>query len=382
MGLSSLAIAVPVWGKQTETFVLKHVLELAPQRTCIISFGGDSSPLDVPVARLEFADFINRNGFLNGLRRRGELFFHGTTSPLSTQSRQRLFQFLSEHQVDTILAEFGLTACWLASAGVARQVKLFVHFHGYDASGELRFWQSRFAYQRLASKVAGAIVPSKPIGEKLNEVGFISEQVHIVPCGVSTNDFAPPMLRKDPGHILAVGRLVEKKAPTKTIEAFSQLTMAHPGIKLIMIGDGPLRADCEKVISRLGLEGHVFLRGSCNHATIRDEMQTASIFVQHSMTAPDGDMEGLPVAILEAMASGLPVVATRHSGIPDAVIHGMTGLLVDEGDVNGMASAMSQLLGDTALRSRMGLAARERAVHSYSAEQSIQTLRRILGICL
>ena len=109
-------------------------------------------------------------------------------------------------------------------------------------------------------------------------------------------------------------------------------------------------------------------------------MMSASIFVQHSVTAPNGDKEGLPVAILEAMSSGLPVVSTRHSGIPEAVEHGVTGFLVGEGDVNAMTEALITLYRNPDLRQTMGTAGRDRAVALFSRDTSLARLRNVIGL--
>ena len=111
-------------------------------------------------------------------------------------------------------------------------------------------------------------------------------------------------------------------------------------------------------------------------------MRMASMFVQHSVTDIDGNTEGLPVAILEAMASGLPVVATRHSGIPEAVIDGKTGILVDEHDVTGMTQAIISLLANPARADAMGKAGRERVLAHFTETQMKHRLRGIMGLSL
>jgi len=107
-------------------------------------------------------------------------------------------------------------------------------------------------------------------------------------------------------------------------------------------------------------------------------MRRAAVFVQHSVIAPSGDREGTPVAILEAGAAAVPVVATRHEGIADVVIDGATGLLVEEGDVNGMAAAVADLLSDQERARQLGQAARRRIEEKYSMQASIDRLWTIL----
>jgi glycosyltransferase involved in cell wall biosynthesis len=112
---------------------------------------------------------------------------------------------------------------------------------------------------------------------------------------------------------------------------------------------------------------------------VQAQMAEALAFVQHSVTAPNGDMEGTPVAVLEAGAAGLPVIATRHAGIPDVVIEGETGLLVDEHDVEGMAAMMIRLAEMPETAMEMGSAARKRVREHFSMEQHISLLNRCIG---
>ena len=113
-----------------------------------------------------------------------------------------------------------------------------------------------------------------------------------------------------------------------------------------------------------------------------EEMRRVRCFVQHSVEAASGDCEGTPVAIIEAGATGLPVVATRHGGIPDVVIEGETGFLVDEHDVDGMAHCMLRLAEDPALAGRLGEAARARIESCFSMQRSIGELWRIIQSCV
>jgi glycosyltransferase involved in cell wall biosynthesis len=141
-----------------------------------------------------------------------------------------------------------------------------------------------------------------------------------------------------------------------------------------MIGGGRLRGACEDLAQGLGLGEVVSFLGTQSHDVVAEEMRHARAFVQHSLTASDGNSEGMPCSILEASASGLPVVSTRHAGIPEVVVEGSTGFLVDERDVEGMARHMERLVTDPALAAALGRAGRQRVADHFSMDSSIARL--------
>jgi glycosyltransferase involved in cell wall biosynthesis len=145
-----------------------------------------------------------------------------------------------------------------------------------------------------------------------------------------------------------------------------------------MIGDGPLLDDCRTLAAELGVDGAVTFLGTQPPAVVQEEMRKARAFVQHSIEAANGDREGTPVGILEAGASGLPVVATLHGGIPDVVVSGETGFLVAEKDVASMARHMVTMANSPELAGRMGRQGRERIAAHFSSERSLNRLWSII----
>ena len=158
------------------------------------------------------------------------------------------------------------------------------------------------------------------------------------------------------------------------------MARAFPQAHLDLVGDGLLRARCEAAVAEHGLGGRVTLHGYRGHAEVAALMARAAMFVQHSVTDPDGRIEGFPVAIAEAMFTALPVVSTRHSGIPEHVRDGATGFLVEEGDVAGMAAAMARLLADPGVAAGMGRAGRAWALEHLSRPASYGRLRALMGL--
>jgi glycosyltransferase involved in cell wall biosynthesis len=263
---------------------------------------------------------------------------------------------------------------------VCREVKipLIVHFHGHDAYHTSILDHEGQKYPELFKNSDALIVVSHDMYRQLIKLGAPSEKIIINPCGVEVTQFygADPA-NADPVFI-SVGRFMDKKAPHLTLTAFNQVLRTHPEARLIMIGDGPLQESCKQLAQALAITGAVEFRGACSHEQVAEEMRMARAFVQHSIKTSYGDSEGTPVAVIEACAAGLPVVATRHAGIMDVIIHGETGLLVEEGDVQGMAQAMSQLVAYPSLADRFGKSGRERVIEEYSMAKSIKGLHTII----
>ena len=146
-----------------------------------------------------------------------------------------------------------------------------------------------------------------------------------------------------------------------------------------MVGDGELFSVCKEIAKALKIEKSVTFLGSLSHDEMMMEMNSALFFVQHSKTSSDGDMEGTPVAILEAQAASLPVISTYHAGIPDVVIHNETGLLCEEGDIDEMANNMIKLFENTEFCKQLGKNARERVMQHFTLEQHIDLLQKLLN---
>ena len=289
-----------------------------------------------------------------------------------------LAHFLKHHQIDVVLAEYGPTGLQCLDACLKAGVKLVVHFHGYDVSVKSVISENLDGYRYLFSRSAALIAVSKPMVEKLIEIGADRRKIYLNPYGVETKEVSTVEPGKNAPIFVGVGRFVDKKAPFLTILAFDQVYKRHPQARLILAGDGPLLDACAILIEGLGLEKAVELPGRIGHAKVSRLLEQARAFVQHSVRAPDGDMEGTPVAILEAGARGLPVISTRHAGIPDAVIDGHTGLLVDEYDVERMADHMLKLSENAAYANELGKNAGHFIRQQYRMSQHICKLSEIL----
>ncbi|HWW75009.1 MAG TPA: glycosyltransferase [Pyrinomonadaceae bacterium] len=363
----SLCVVTPYEPALSETFIRAH-LERLPARTSLVS-GWPPALAGRPVFSTP------RRAYHKLLRTLAGGGAAGATTAAYVAAFRRT-------GADAVLAEYGTTGAQVYEACRGAGVPLVVHFHGYDASERAVLEEHRETYPAMFQTAAAVVAVSRAMQRKLVSLGAPPERVHYNPYGIDLARFGGADPGAAPPVFLAVGRFVEKKAPQLTLAAFAEVLGAEPGARLRMVGDGPLLEECRALARRLGVEEAVAFLGARGHEEVQAEMRGARCFVQHSVEAANGDCEGTPVGILEAAAAGLPVVSTRHAGIPDVVVEGETGLLVEERDVRGMAAHMLGLARDAGLAGRMGRAARLRATENFSMERSIGNLWAIIESCL
>lgn len=292
--------------------------------------------------------------------------------------QKALQRFLTRNKIEAVLAEFGPTATLIMDACKKVNVPLIAHFHGFDAYRQRTLETFGQRYNELFDIAAAIVAVSRDMQTQLEILGAPVEKIHCNSCGVEPSFFKGADPLHSPPTFIAVGRFVSKKAPHLTLLAFKATLDKVPDARLVMIGDGPLWEACYQMTRSLGLIGVVELLGPQSHSDVAAAMQKARAFVQHSIRTQDGDSEGTPVAVLEASASCLPVIATRHAGIKEAVRDQKTGFLVDEGDINGMAEHMTRLAKDARLAADLGRAGREWISSEYSMKKSIDMLWSII----
>jgi glycosyltransferase involved in cell wall biosynthesis len=191
-----------------------------------------------------------------------------------------------------------------------------------------------------------------------------SDKLHVLATGLPEEEFHSPAATPDPHLILAVGRLVPKKGFGALVRALGHLHQRGVPFRCVVVGDGPERARLEQLAAERQLGGQLTFLGGQPPARVRDLLGRARLFVLPCVVAPDGDRDGLPHSIMEAMAAGVPVVTTRTVGIPELVRDGEAGLLVEPDDDRALATAIGRVLGDDALARRLAEGGR-RAVRAH-----------------
>jgi glycosyltransferase involved in cell wall biosynthesis len=180
--------------------------------------------------------------------------------------------------------------------------------------------------------------------------------------------------RRGDANLLAVAQLMERKGLRYLIDACDLLSRSGRNVRCDIVGDGPLLAELNEQVKRLGLEGSVTLRGPLSFPEVVALYGTASAFVLPCIVAPDGDRDGIPNVILEAMAAGLPVISTPVSGIPEVVQDGETGLLVPEADAGAISDAVDRVLSEDGLAARLGANARAFVLREFDLERNVGVL--------
>jgi glycosyltransferase involved in cell wall biosynthesis len=255
---------------------------------------------------------------------------------------------------------------------------VFTYWRGTDASAALRSRQRVRSYRLMMPRLAGMFSVSRFLLDNLAAHGVTHPNAHVVPSGVDIRRFTPG--EKRPGSFLAVGRMVEKKAPQVTLRAFAQAARGRAA-HLTFIGDGPLLAPAKALAAELGVAEQISFTGALPHEAVRDHLMRSEVFLQHSVTAQNGNTEGLPTAIQEALAAGCITLSTRHAGIPEAVEHGQNGLLVAEWDETGFAEAISQVL-DRPDREAMARAARATAEAKFDNAKGLAKVEEVIRAAL
>ncbi|WP_082944243.1 glycosyltransferase [Mycolicibacterium elephantis] len=270
-------------------------------------------------------------------------------------------------------ATFPAHAAMVISALTGRTFSFTAHAHD--------IYSNAYGLEEKVSAAAFVVTISELNREILTQVPGANEKVKVIRCGVDLNRFVfhPPKRGSAANlRILTVGSLEEKKGHRYLLEACRLLKAQGVSVECRIVGSGPERARLEHLSQRLDLSDRAIFLGALNSTEVAAEMASADIFVMPSIVAANRMMEGIPVALMEAMATGLPVIASKISGIPELVEDGVSGILVPEKDPRALARAICAYRNDFDLCVRLGMAARSAVVERYDLQMNTQKLAREL----
>ena len=271
-------------------------------------------------------------------------------------SKRRLKRSLKGEVIEFLLNEYVDTAVRASEFLSGIDVPFGICARGYDASMMLSSKAYCKTLRRLRPKFF--LVVSQHLKRRLVLTGVDPNLLYVQP---SDGQFSGVSNSKKDINFISIGRFVEKKCPMALVYAMEIVVQEFPNAKLVMVGDGPLWSSIRRVINKKGLSKNIELLGALSHTKTLELLNRCEVFIQHSVTSGDGDQEGFPTAISEAMLAGIPVISTIHSGITEAVVDGETGYLVQEHDFEKFGESMITLLSSSAIRVRMGENAQERA---------------------
>ena len=206
-----------------------------------------------------------------------------------------------------------------------------------------------------------------------------ADRIHRVYNGLNLAEFGPANFSSDPPLIVAIGRLIDKKGFANLIRACSQLVEHGRLFRCEIFGEGPLENQLRAQIEESGLKELVKLPGAKPQHELRERLAAANVFVLPSVPEAEGGMDNLPTVIMEAMATGLPVVSTRIGGIPEMVIDNETGFLVRPDDPLALAGAIEKVIDDRSLGQKLGQVGHGRAQTLFSIEKNVRDLCALLN---
>jgi colanic acid/amylovoran biosynthesis glycosyltransferase len=275
---------------------------------------------------------------------------------ISEPERRALLNVLNKIDARLLHIYFGQIAVHLLPLIRLWEKPSIVSFHGADVTVDMNKPAYREATRQMLKAVRLVMVRSESLRRAVIDLGCDGKKIEIQRTGIPLDEF-PFRERRFPQNgewqFVQAGRLIEKKGLPVTLRAFSVFLRQHPNAKLTIAGEGPLLGQLQNLARELNIDGHVSFTGFISQNQLRETYYASHIFLHPSQTGHDRNQEGIPNSMLEAMASGLPVFATEHGGIPEAVENGVTGVLVPERDHQKLAAALLEATQDSGFFSRL-----------------------------
>ncbi len=309
------------------------------------------------------------HGWLKFVERRPPIVYRG--------EYQTLDSLLERHGADLMHIYFGHTGVHLLPFIEQWDKPCVVSFHGADVAQKPEIKDYPAKLRRLFKAVPLVFARSQSLVDRLVHLGCPPEKLRINRTGIPLNEF--PFVDREPPRdgkwrVVQACRLIPKKGVATSLRAFAIFKKDNPGAEFFIAGKGPLQSELEMLAGGLGILRDVHFVGFLPQPKLLELYASSHLFLHPSEISPNQDQEGVPNSVLEAMATGLPVVATRHGGIPEAVDHGRTGFLVAEEDHVGLANAMQLITSSPASLKQMGERAHAAVVERFGQDAQIDQL--------
>ena len=277
---------------------------------------------------------------------------------VSDREVRALQSILSNTDARLLHVYFGQIAVHLLPLIRSWKKPSIVSFHGADVTVDMSKPAYREATRQMLDAVKLVMVRSDSLRRAVAQLGCDEKKIVIQRAGIPLDEFhfrernfvAAAAIE---WRFVQAGRLIEKKGLPVTLRAFAVFLRQNPNAKLTIAGEGPLLGELQGLARELNVDGHISFTGFVSQEQLREIYYASHIFLHPSQTGHDGNQEGIPNSMLEAMASGLPVFGTRHGGIPEAIENGVTGVLVPERDHEKLAAALLDAMKDPGFLSRI-----------------------------
>lgn len=376
------AAAVPVAVQYVVTFLKPEMLHLYRQITALRAF----RPVVFCQKRehaetFPFADLrILPKPRTHALRRLWQKQILGHPITIYRAEARRILAALREVRAAVLHVYFGHIGVHLLPLLEICPLPVIVSFHGADAGVDLDRVAHLAPTRRMLERATLLLARSDSIAARLVELGADRAKIRLHRTGIPLAEIAAaPRRAPEDGawRCVQACRLIPKKGVATALRAFAEFGGAFPQATFTIAGEGPQRAELAALAAALGIAGRVHFAGFLPQEKLRALCAGAHLFLHPSEMGADGDQEGVPNAMLEAMASGLPVVATTHGGIPEAVEQGVSGWLTPEGDAAALAQSLLTLARDPAGYAAMSVAAAARVAAAFDLEAQARVLEAI-----
>jgi len=306
---------------------------------------------------------------------------------LTNKESEELIKIIKSEDVKLLHFHYLVDARYFLKLSKATQLPKVVSCYGYDVSSfpKLYLGYGIKYLKPIFQEMDIFLAMSEDMKKDLIRLGCPKEKILVHYHGIKTEKFAYPgrtYADKETVNILSCGTLEEKKAQHLVLKALKKLelegNLKHK-FHLTIVGDGPMRNQLRQMVCNFSWQKEVIFKGHIPYQGDRlvKEYHNADIFVLPSITSVQGEKEGIPGTVVEAMAAGLPIVSTYHAGIPSVIENYKEGILVKERDIKGLVHALQELIENRNLREKLGRAAAKRAIKEFDARARIKNLERI-----
>lgn len=350
----------------TSGYLYDQLVALGPERSVVFAAHA-WQPHRFPFPRVHFAPAS-----------RGQLHLSPRGRPVSPRFHEYWRDWVVKEEVGLLHVHDGRLAPSLLPLAREFELPLVTTFLGRDITADLDDEEYLSGLRQLFREGARFTVMSRDMARQVERLGCPAEKVRVIHHGIllSRFPFAARFAPKEgPMVILTAGRLVPKKGPDDLARAFVRLCDAQANVELRVIGDGPMKEEMEAILAEAEVLDRVRFLGLLEPDAVAMEMAQGHLFCLPSRVGPDGDSEGIPNTLKEAMASGLPVVSTIHAGIPELVEDGVSGYLVPERDVVALADCLEQLIRTPGCWEAMGRAGRAKIESEFSLDPVVRQLQ-------